>query len=401
MRLQQLWSLAFPALMVGLAARPALAQQPGQEAQAIVFTVRLPADAVLEIDGNRTVSSGDMRTFHTPPLPVGGHYAYTLKAASRGKEVTRKVHLAHGVDNSFDLRAEFRPVALNQPDAKQLTAVAEPPAARGGEADALANRAEAFVDAFQRGDARALAAFWAPDGEYTDQSGRVLKGRENIEKAFQGLFASNKGLRLRIDSDSLRFVTPEVALEAGTTEVFSADGAPPSRSRYSNVHVKRDGQWLLSSVRDTPYVAPSNADQLRGLEWALGEWVGEEPTGETERIAVTWAENQSFLVASFSTAIRNVPVGSATYWIGWDPQQKRIRSWSFDASGAFGEGSWIQDGTKWILKTSTVLRDGKTATATFVLTPVDAQTVALQSRERTVDRQSLPDTREVRMKRVR
>ena len=81
--------------------------------------------------------------------------------------------------------------------------------------EALAKKAEAFVEAFHKGDAKALAAFWTPDGDYTDQTGRQLKGREAIEKAFQGLFAENKGVKLRIDSDSLRFVTPDVAIEDG------------------------------------------------------------------------------------------------------------------------------------------------------------------------------------------
>src|SRR5258708_16446439 len=84
---------------------------------------------------------------------------------------------------------------------------------------AIAKKADEFVDAFHKGEAKALAAFWTPDGDYTDQTGRNLKGREAIAKAFQGFFAENKGLKLRIDSDSLRFVTQDVAIEDGTTSV--------------------------------------------------------------------------------------------------------------------------------------------------------------------------------------
>src|SRR5262249_29705825 len=80
---------------------------------------------------------------------------------------------------------------------------------------AISKNAEAFIEAFHKGDAKTLAAFWTPDGEYTDETGKVLKGREAIEKAFQGLFADNKDLKLRIDSDSLHFVTPDVAIEKG------------------------------------------------------------------------------------------------------------------------------------------------------------------------------------------
>ncbi len=94
--------------------------------------------------------------------------------------------------------------------------------------DALAKRAEAFVDAFHKGDAKALAAFWTPDGDHFDQHGRQLKGREAIEAAFKELFSANKGLKLRVDSEALRFVNPDVAIEDGLTEVIPTDGGPPT-----------------------------------------------------------------------------------------------------------------------------------------------------------------------------
>jgi arylsulfatase len=89
----------------------ASAQQAAADQQAIVITVRLPADAILLIDDHRTLSTGEVRTFDTPTLAVGRRYTYTLKATSGGKEVTRTIQVAHGSDNSFDLRAEFRPGA--------------------------------------------------------------------------------------------------------------------------------------------------------------------------------------------------------------------------------------------------------------------------------------------------
>src|SRR5262249_42936479 len=134
---------------------------------------------------------------------------------------------------------------------------------------ALLKNAEAFVETFHKGDAKALAAFWTPDGDYTDQTGRLMKGREAIEKAFQGFFAENKGLKLRIDIPSLRFLPPDTAVEDGTPAVIPPDGGPPSRARYTIVHVKKNDQWLLSSVRDAPFAPPGNSEHLRELEWAI------------------------------------------------------------------------------------------------------------------------------------
>jgi len=264
---------------------------------------------------------------------------------------------------------------------------------------AISKNAEAFIEAFHKGDAKALAAFWAPDGEYTDQTGKLLKGREAIEKAFQGLFAENKDLKLRIDSDSLHFVTPDVAIEKGTTSVFPPGGGPPSRAHFTIVHVRKDGQWHLDSVRDTPFVVPANYEHLRGLEWAIGEWIGNSQTGEIERLSFDWTENQNFIVSSFTTTAKNVSVGDATVWIGWDPENKKVRAWLFDSTGGFGEGSWSQEGNKWSLKMANVLQDGKKATATYVLSQ-DGESITLQAKERTLDGKALPDGKEVKLKRA-
>jgi uncharacterized protein (TIGR02246 family) len=274
---------------------------------------------------------------------------------------------------------------------------------QGNEQDksAIKKNAEAFVEAFHKADAQAVAAFWTPDGDYTDASGRRLKGREAIEKAFADFFAEAKGAKVGIEATSLRFVTPDVALEEGTSEVFPADGRPPSQARYSIVHVKKDGKWLLSSVRDTPFVPPNNYEHLRGLEWAIGDWEGPGEQGAVEQLSVAWTESRNFIHSRFSTSNKNVSVGSATQVIGWDPLEKRIRSWIFDETGGFGEGSWNQDGQKWVLKTASVRQDGKKAAATYILTPVDADTITLQAKERTENGSQLPDTKEIQLKRVK
>src|SRR4051794_7823950 len=117
---------------------------------------------------------------------------------------TSRLTLALGAALALGLAA--RPASADQPR---------------GNAEAKAGirkLAEAFVEAFHSGDARAVAACWAPDGTYTDQAGRELKGREAIEKAFAELFAEHKGLKVRVEGASLQMVTPEVAIEKGTTE---------------------------------------------------------------------------------------------------------------------------------------------------------------------------------------
>jgi uncharacterized protein (TIGR02246 family) len=272
---------------------------------------------------------------------------------------------------------------------------------QNADADAIAKQAEAFLGAFEKGDARAVAAFWTEDGEYTDVAGRHLKGRAEIEKAFADLFAANKGLKARIESESLRFLTPDTALEEGVCDVFPASGAPPSRARFTNIHVKKDGRWLLASVKDSAYTPPSNYGHLRGLDWLIGDWAGETGDGEVEHISLAWSDTGNFVVGNFSTTVKDLSVGSAQKWIGWDPLAKHIRSWSFDDTGAFGEAVWTADGDKWHIKSTTVLQDGVKATATYIVSRGKNDSVDLEAKDRTLDGKPLPDIKPVTLKRVK
>ncbi|MGZ4961126.1 MAG: YybH family protein [Limisphaerales bacterium] len=269
---------------------------------------------------------------------------------------------------------------------------------------AITKTAEAFVEAFHKGDARALADFWTTDGDYVDDTGRAFKGRDAIEKSFTAMFAANKGAQLRIDVASLKFPTQDVAVEDGTTTVTSPDGSAPMRARYTNVLLKQGDKWLLSSVREAPDSGPSNYEFLRGLGWAIGEWVddvpAESPAAEVGHLDIAWAPGQNFIVATRTVDFKDDSHVHSTQWIGWDAAAKQIRSWSFQADGGFGESTWTKDSNKWIVKTQSVLADGKKVTSSNIITPVDADTLTWQARDQKANGQALPDTKEVKMKRV-
>jgi uncharacterized protein (TIGR02246 family) len=273
--------------------------------------------------------------------------------------------------------------------------------ANSKEAAALKARAEEFTKAFDKGDAKALAAFWTADGDYVDQAGHTLSGRKAIEAAFEKQFEATKGARLRITTTSLRVLKDDLAIEDGTTELLYPNDAPPTAARYTAIHVKQDGQWYLASVRDAVYVPPSNHDQLRELEWLAGEWVDEAEKGEAAKATYSWAENDNFLVSSFATTLKDVPVAGGTQWIGWDAAAKNIRSWSFNSNGGFSEATWSRDGSKWTSKSTATLSDGKKLTGTNVITKVDADHFTFQSTKRTLDGKELPDGEVIKMKRAK
>jgi uncharacterized protein (TIGR02246 family) len=277
----------------------------------------------------------------------------------------------------------------------------EPAKADSEDHKALAKGAEAFIEAFDKGNAKALAEFWTTNGDYTDQTGRNLKGRKAIENAFKTLFSENKGLKLRINSLALRFVTPDVALEDGTTEVSPADGGPPSMARYTMVHVKKDGTWKISSVRDSAYTPPNNRRHLRGLEWLIGDWADETEKGGVGRASFEWAKNHNFIHVEFATTFKNISLNEGTQMIGWDAAAKQIRSWTFDDDGGFGQATWARDEKKWVIKSTAVTRDGNKIAATNIVTRISPEIFTWESKDRTLDGKPLPDIKPVRMKRTK
>jgi uncharacterized protein (TIGR02246 family) len=270
------------------------------------------------------------------------------------------------------------------------------------EKGAIAKQAQAFVEAFHKGDAQALASFWTPDGDYVHLSGRVIKGRQAIAREFSELFAENKGLTLRIEVASVRFPTPDTAIEDGVTSVMAREGGVPSRTRYSNLLVKGDGEWLIESVREAPFEPPSNYDHLRPLEWAIGEWVQETKDPHVARVLFEWTPDQNFIIATRAVGVKDVLLDNGHQRIGWDPAARLIRSWSFESDGGFGHGAWKKEGeNRWVITMSSVLRDGSLMTSATAVTRVDADTITWQVKDQQVNGKAMPDSPPITMKRVK
>ena len=268
------------------------------------------------------------------------------------------------------------------------------------EQPAKERRAE-FIAAYDKGDAKAVAAFWTPDAMYVDQDGREYKGREAIQQLYEKTFAANKGAKLAIRATSTKQVSPDVLLQYGITEVTLPEGGPPIATRFSAVVVKQDGQWHLQSVTDSEIRPPSDADHLEDLGWLIGDWTGEVEKGESATASYDWAENQNFIVSSFATTVDGVPVAGGTQWIGWDAVEKQVRAWSFYSRGGFGEAVWTKDGDRWMLRTTARTAAGKKVSATNVVTKTDDDHMTWQMTKLTVGGESLPDPKPVKMKRVK
>src|SRR5262249_12056328 len=138
------------------------------------------------------------------------------------------------------------------PDAGQEKeqAGAKPAADRSADQAAIRANVAAFVKAYNAGDAKAIAALFTPDGQVMDKDGDASEGREQIEETFAEIFAENPEKRIEVIVESIRFIGSDLAVEVGSTKETLGPGETPDYDRYTVLHVKRDGKWLMALARD-------------------------------------------------------------------------------------------------------------------------------------------------------
>jgi uncharacterized protein (TIGR02246 family) len=301
----------------------------------------------------------------------------------------------------FCLAAEDEPKAVTPAQATKPSNVATlatqaAPATRTEQLaleQAITAQVDSFIRAFNAADAQAVAGLFTPDARVIDEQGRVVAGRDAIAALFASSFDANPGAKIALTTESLRLLAPDVALEEGRARVAPVGSGQQEITRYTVIYVKRDGTWLQSSVHERSDKEVSHHDRLQELEWMVGDWVDES---EEAVIFTTcrWSENKNFLLREFDIHIKGELAMSGTQRIGWDPLHKQFRSWVFDSEGGFGEGFWSRSGNQWIVKATGVLRDGRTASSSHIVTPVNKDMMRWKAVERTEGGHAIPDMEE-------
>lgn len=278
-----------------------------------------------------------------------------------------------------------------------------PQVSGGQDSDLAALKAagQEFVKAFNQRDADAIAAMWTDDGDYIDETGTRYVGRDAIHDEFQHYFRSSYGRKIKVHPSSIRFLTPEVVLIDGTSEVDPAPEGKPVIGRFSAIRIKQDGKWLLTSVRESAEEVPSNYEHLKALDWMIGEWVDQD-----ENISIytsaKWSKNKNFILREFKVNLEGRILLSGTQRVGWDPIRKQIKSWTFDTDGGVAEGYWSQHGNRWVVQKVGVLQDGTRATATntYTLDENDDDSFLWESQNRIVGDVHEPNIEPVTVKRL-
>ncbi len=270
------------------------------------------------------------------------------------------------------------------------------PVTRSEDEKAVRAANEAFAQAFQKNDAKAIASLFTEDGEAIDAEGLAIQGRRALEDHYAARFADSPGIKIEPTIESIKVIAPGVVRETGRTQVVTSDGETADAGKFAAIYVKNNGQWLLASVREISNKEISHHERLKELEWLVGDWV-EETEEAVVLTSIQWSDDQNFLLRSFDIRVKGKPALTGTQRIGWDPLTKQFKSWVFDSRGGYGDGLWMRSGNQWVIKATGVRTDGRTATATQVLTYVNKDTLRWKSIDRTLGDEIMEEIDEVVM----
>ncbi len=257
-------------------------------------------------------------------------------------------------------------------------------AAAQDDADTAAIRAadDELIKAFNAGKVDALAAMFLPKGELIDEQGNAHEGQAAIKALLTKFFEKFPGAKLTHDIDSIRVIGP-VAIEEGTRTIVTKDQSDAAQVNYIMIRTKIGNGWQIVSLRDYSDDADLTPnDRLQPLAPLVGDWVN-EGNDAAVRISYRWSEDKNFLLGDFHVTKSGSTVMQSTQRIGFDPLAGKIRSWMFDSDGGFGEGLWthLADGS-WVIKSTAVLPDGQTGSATITLKPIGKDRYTLKGTDR-------------------
>ncbi len=153
-----------------------------------------------------------------------------------------------------------------------------------------------------------------------------------------------------------------------------------------------------SSIERTSQVVEgevtASENPLKELAWMVGDWIDDLEKANIES-SVKWSKNGAFLIHSFRVSNLAAEPHSGMQVIAWDPAEKRIRSWTFDSRGGFGEESWSRFEDRWSIRKRFTLPDGGRASAVQVMTRVGDDIFRWKAVNRVIDGSLQPDIDEV------
>jgi uncharacterized protein (TIGR02246 family) len=111
---------------------------------------------------------------------------------------------------------------------------------------AVRGNIDAWVAAYNKGDAPAMAQLVTEDIEEVEIDGTHTKGRAAYEQGLASMLARRQGTpSLSVTTVFVRFLKPDVAIASGTwTETGGAPG--PEKGSWMATYVQQGGKWLMA-----------------------------------------------------------------------------------------------------------------------------------------------------------
>jgi|SRR5262245_28534845 len=133
--------------------------------------------------------------------------------------------------------------------------LAQDNAVRADEA-AIRELVSKYVDARERIDPKAVEELFTSDADQLVSSGEWRRGRDAVVRGTMASSSSTGGKRT-ISVETVRFVTPEVAIADGRYELTGLAGGA-TRSMWTTLVLKRtDKGWRISAIRNMLPAAPA------------------------------------------------------------------------------------------------------------------------------------------------
>jgi uncharacterized protein (TIGR02246 family) len=119
---------------------------------------------------------------------------------------------------------------------------------RSGDEAAVRETVQRYMDARNAGDARAIGTLFTSDADQQTTSGQWRRGRAEILPGTLDSSQRNPGTRT-IAVQSVRFVTPDVAIADGRYEI--ASGAGSARTMWTTLVLTREQSgWQIAAIRN-------------------------------------------------------------------------------------------------------------------------------------------------------
>jgi uncharacterized protein (TIGR02246 family) len=271
------------------------------------------------------------------------------------------------------------------------------PADKAREADAAAIRQSAteFTQAFNKGDAKAVAALYTENGESREADGETFVGRAEIEKSYAEFFKANPGVKIDVLVKSIRFPAKDMAVEEGLARLISGPKDLPRSAHYVVVHSREGGQWKMALSAESEV----GRYYLDDLDWLLGDW-GTKVKETAVKFSFVRDPKKSFITGTFTRMPPGKEPISGSIRIALDPETGRIRSWGFEDDGAHSQSLWSCDGKSWILDMRGVLPDGTPVGERIIVQRVSGDAITWRSVDRIAGDSKLPDTTPMRLTRM-